>query len=282
MKHRSIKNMVIAAFMGGIVGAILAITIIFFIQTSVYKSPEIFGNVADWISGIGSIVAIIFVYIQIKASQKQMDEQIKASKEQLNIQMDSERENVFQQQRPLFKILKISNISMGGMVDISHDVKSYIHSDTTVFSFANDFKNEISEEIYSKKIGYYDKIFYCFQIRNFSENRMMAVKISLYYQKIQNFEKEVKHSFYIDIIKPDETINIMDNWLFDRNDDKLKKITVTFNTNMRELLNLIFYIDEENMPVYSRKGSYVENKDKGKKEPVQDYDLNNFKESELV
>lgn len=39
------------------------------------KNPNVYGTVADWVSGIGAITAIFFVYIQIKQQSYQHDEQ---------------------------------------------------------------------------------------------------------------------------------------------------------------------------------------------------------------
>lgn len=72
---------------------------------------------------------------------------------------------------------------------------------------------------------------------------------------------------------------MVDDWLFDENDKKLTRIVVTFNTNMRELLSLVFETDDTDIPTYSRDISYIENKDQDDKRP-KDYNLNDFKESD--
>ncbi|WP_419154449.1 hypothetical protein [Weissella bombi] len=57
MKHEKIKTMVISAVVGGVVGGVVVTTFVFLIQAFVYKNPAIFGNVADWFSAFGTIVA---------------------------------------------------------------------------------------------------------------------------------------------------------------------------------------------------------------------------------
>lgn len=56
---------------GGTIGGLLGGALCLFVLALAYDNSEFFGNVADWVSGIGSITAILFVYAQIIQQDKQ-------------------------------------------------------------------------------------------------------------------------------------------------------------------------------------------------------------------
>lgn len=225
-----------------------------------FWKADVFGNVADWISGIGSLIAIVFVYIQIRESRNQLQKQLKA-----------ERERNFQQARPLFKIVKISNVSLDNIREASKEYRNFVYKNTTYSGVTNAILHN-SENSDSKEYDYYF-------LKNISENRMMGVKVDFYFQESNSNDNGVKHFFYIDTIDGDDAINLVDDSLSETKKEKLKKIVVTFNTSMREILSLVFIVDENGIPTYDRELSYIENKDSTDKMP-RDYDLNNFEESD--
>lgn len=53
MRGKNIKGFIIAGISGGVIATIIT----FLVQIFVYKNPEIYGNVADWLSAFGTIVA---------------------------------------------------------------------------------------------------------------------------------------------------------------------------------------------------------------------------------
>lgn len=55
----------------GVAGGLLGLLFLAIIS----NDPEKFGNVADWLSGVGSVIAIFFVYAQIKQQSRISDEQ---------------------------------------------------------------------------------------------------------------------------------------------------------------------------------------------------------------
>lgn len=231
------------------------------------------GNVADWVSGVGSLGAIIFVYIQIRESQRQSEQQIDASRSQLDEQLNAERERGFQQERPLFKILKIDNVSMEDILQNSKTDDYYVPTGTNN-----------GEYIAHSKDGVFDKKnYHYFFLKNISDKRMLGVRV-LFLYKNNISQKDYLHYFYIDTINGDKKVNLFDYFLINGDDKKLNRIEVAFNTNMRELLNVVFEIDGNDTPDYKRSLSYIENKDgKTNKEKIPEfYNLNDFKESEIL
>lgn len=248
----------------------LLVFVFFLIILLSFWKADVFGNVADWISGIGSLIAIVFVYIQIRVSQNQSSEQIKESRNQLQKQLKTERERNFQQARPLFKIVKKSNVSLNDIMVSSDKYRSFVYKGADFVGVTNRILR-YSENQYSKEHDYYF-------LKNISENRMMGVRVEFYFQKPNSTDNGVRHFFYIDTIDGDDAIKLVDDLLLATKEENLKKITVTFNTSMREILSLVFNVDENGIPIYNRKLSYIENKDSSDKMP-RDYDLNNFEES---
>lgn len=238
---------------------LLGVVFLLIILLSFWKA-DVFGNVADWISGIGSLIAIVFVYIQIRESRDQLQKQLK-----------TERERNFQQARPLFKLVKKSNVSLIDIMDSSVKYRSFVYKNTDFGAVTNSILHH-SQNQDSKEHNYYF-------LKNISENRMMGVKVEFSFQKPNSNDNGVRHFFYIDTIDGDDAIKLVDDSLLATKEENLKKITVTFNTSMREILSLVFNVDENGIPTYDRELSYIENKDSTDKMPS-DYDLTNFEESD--
>lgn len=59
----------------GIAGGLLGGALCLIVLALAYNNSEVFGNVADWVSGIGSVVAIYLVYRQIKQQTDQHNEE---------------------------------------------------------------------------------------------------------------------------------------------------------------------------------------------------------------
>lgn len=59
----------------GIIGGLLGGMLCLIILAIAYNNSEVFGNVADWVSGVGSVTAIYFVYRQIKQQTDQHSEE---------------------------------------------------------------------------------------------------------------------------------------------------------------------------------------------------------------
>lgn len=60
---------------GGTIGGLLGGILCLIILAIAYNNSEVFGNVADWLSGVGSVTAIYFVYRQIKQQTDQHGEE---------------------------------------------------------------------------------------------------------------------------------------------------------------------------------------------------------------
>lgn len=65
----------IKPLIGGIIGGLLGGMLCLAILAITYRNSEVFGNVADWVSGLGSVTAIYFVYRQIKQQTDQHNEE---------------------------------------------------------------------------------------------------------------------------------------------------------------------------------------------------------------
>lgn len=251
----------------GLIGSSFGLLILYM----ALKNYNIFGNVADWVSGVGSLVAIIFVYEQIKESQKQSETQIMESRKQLDEQLNAEKERGFQKERPLFKILNMSNVSMQNIVDELDKFVNFVHSDTTIANFLNN----------QNGIPYTEEKYHYFVLKNISDKRMLGVRVLFNYENCLSKEEHT-HYFHIDTIRGDERLILLDEWLFDGSENKLNRIEVAFNTNMRELLNNVFDVNEIDTPIYNPSISYIENKlGKNSDDKIpKGYNLDNFKESD--
>lgn len=277
------RNQFLRGIFYGLLGGVIGLFILFLIS----KNTTLYGNVADWASGLGSIGAIVLVYRQIKESQKQSAEQIEVSKNQLDKQievskkqldkqistsqlqlkeqLEASTERDFRIERPLFKIVRffdidVSKIRRSLCTNILYTVRDPI-------SVWNNIKS-------GKKYEF-------FTLKNISQKIMCGVKIELIY----NNEKYPKSIFYVDYIDGYSAINIFDdlqfvdeNEFFTEKSDGLKEVVVSFNTGVRELLVLQFLAGEDGALVYNKEGAYIENKHKNIQD-APDYNLDNFKES---
>lgn len=68
---------------GIIIGLLIGLFSKYF-RLSIVISGEQFGSVADWVSGIGSVMAILFVYLQLKEQQKEIEMHRKEFEEEKN------------------------------------------------------------------------------------------------------------------------------------------------------------------------------------------------------
>ncbi|MDI6666423.1 hypothetical protein QMA56_01730 [Leuconostoc falkenbergense] len=244
---------------GGVIGLlILAICI---------KNNNFFGNVADWVSGIGSIGAIVIVYRQIKESQKQSADQIEESQKQLEKQLESSIERDFRVERPLFKIVRFTDVKKDALIN---EMSSFGLTYTGKFHY-NYVINNLKEH----------KLYEFYNLKNISQKIMCGVKIELVYEN----DIFPKSDFFIDYIKGYSSVNVFDfmqdvdeKESFLEKSGRLQEIIVSFNTGIRELIVLKFSAGEDNSLVYNKDERYIENKHQNDK-PKPDYNLNNFKES---
>ncbi|QOY97068.1 hypothetical protein IRM63_06095 [Leuconostoc citreum] len=84
-KDSNLTNLIFPAVIGGIIGAALAFILQIIFSNSVYKNPDVYGNIADWVSGIGTIAAII---ISIKITKNQIAADKKKDQENFFLQQD--------------------------------------------------------------------------------------------------------------------------------------------------------------------------------------------------
>ncbi|QHM55703.1 hypothetical protein [Leuconostoc mesenteroides] len=251
----------------GILGGLLGGALYLIVFVIIHRNSEVFGNVADWVSGIGSLFAIIFVYIQIRESQRQSKEQIETSQKQLQEQLKASKESAFQVERPLFKIVRFTDVKK----DILIDKMSFSDATYTGKFHYNYVINNLED----------CKLYEFYTLKNISQKIMCGVKIELIYKD----DIYPKSEFFIDYIVGYSSVNVFD---FRQNVDEkesileksgsLQEMIVSFNTGIRELIALKFTAGESGFLVYNREARYIENKHQNvKPKPV--YDLNNFKES---
>ena len=124
-----------AGLIGGLFGGVLCLIIL----DIVYNNSEVFGNVADWVSGIGAIGAILAVYWQVQ-------KQSRDSKESYN----QEQEFKYSISRPLLK-MSIENLT----IDVPY----------TIY-------NEFDEGV---EVG---KEYWLVRIENLSFKPLMAIEIN--------------------------------------------------------------------------------------------------------
>ena len=162
---------------GGVLGGLLGTFFAYIIFATSDNIPEKYGNLADWLSGIGSIGAILAVWWQSRQEKKL-----------LKLQLENEKEQAFQQKRQLFK-LNINNC------DNTKDKLSYLPMENLKWS--SDLQ----------KITMFDEIVKAqtdvVQISNISDKDLIAVRVIFIYS-----EHEVAR-FNIDSVKPHSQINLI-------------------------------------------------------------------------
>ncbi|WP_195331967.1 hypothetical protein [Weissella cibaria] len=63
MKGKNTRDVIIAGISGGVIATIITLLV----QSVVYRNPKIYGNVADWVSAFGTIVAaVIALYLGLR------------------------------------------------------------------------------------------------------------------------------------------------------------------------------------------------------------------------
>lgn len=102
---RKMSDTIIGAIVGIIIAALLGF-IICFISNG---NAQVYGNVADWLSGIGSIGAILIVFWQVKKQ---------STENQQNYERDQEFK--YKVSRPLLK-MSIENLTINGCETIYND-----------------------------------------------------------------------------------------------------------------------------------------------------------------
>lgn len=255
------------------------------------------GSLADWISGIGSIGAIIFVYFQIKQSQEQFKEQSEQtkeqfkkqlieSKEQLDKQLKNEKENAFRIERPLFKILikRWWNISQMDTSMVGNNIKKYIPLNTSKpkelplnYHSINSLLLPIDNS-YSNYTGLY--------IKNISDKSILAIKCVISIANGTEINETL--AFKIDKMKSDEEVILLlpISLIHAKYRNKNKKVIVYYNTVIREQIRLVFTINSENRLEYTPEEKWMENKNGSWPQLNSEftsldseYDLNDFEES---
>lgn len=276
------------------------------------------GNVADWVSGIGSIGAILAVWWQSRQE-----------KNLLKLQLQNEKEQLFQQRRQLFKIntvklgfskknfylpidntigisdlkkivkipvllksqvdmLEISNISDKELVAV-HVVFLYSNNNSIQFNIDNikshskiNLINLLEDNLYKN----FNDIVHSEVDRGHTDERLLYLLEHIWDNQL---EYDIP-SKSVDIDGYDSLAKKIDH-LFKRSTtleiDKEKEIVVYYMTSIRERIRLVFkqnkdgiyHKKEFNMLEY--KDGWVTKKDQMKFEIFdKEYNLNNFQESE--
>lgn len=237
---------VIVGIVGGLFGGLMGGALGLLVLAIALKNYNAFGNVADWLSGIGTFGAILMVLFQIR----------------------KDKESTFSQSRPFFKINyeveKISQKTNKVYYDNLKDNNSQIKKTSFDYQLI-EIKNispkrmlAVQVTIFAKKINYNHET------------------------KIQ----EKKLEFKIDSITPDESVNLILRNLskvcnfeyaptFEYYD--FDNLTIYFTTELREKIKLIFKKEGESL-IYKK--HFIENK--GDKISEKEYSLNDFKESKIL
>ncbi|MFT9030625.1 MAG: hypothetical protein ABF415_04025 [Leuconostoc pseudomesenteroides] len=204
------------------------------------------GSWADWVSGIGSLGAILMVLFQIKKN----------------------KESDFSQSRPMFKI----NYEVEAINRKKDKVYYDRPSDNNGQMYRGDFNYQCIE---LKNISH--KSMLAVQVS------LYVTEIN-YGEKATKVKRKI--DFKADSVKPDETVNfilknlsktigihqesIPEYYDFD-------EVLIYFTTEMREKIKIIY--QKEGEYLYYKK-SFLENK--GAKIPNEEYTANNFQESKIL
>lgn len=204
------------------------------------------GSWADWVSGIGSLGAILMVLFQIKKN----------------------KESYFSQSRPMFKI----NYEVEAIKRKKDKVYFDRSSDNNGQMYRTDFKYQCLE---LKNIS--RKPMLAVQVS------LYVNKIN-YDEKAPKVKRKI--DFKVDSVKPDESVNFILKNLSKTNgvhQDLIPEyydfdeVLIYFTTEMREKIKIVY--QKEGEYLYYKK-SFLENK--GAKIPNEEYTTNNFQESRLL
>ncbi|MDV3544872.1 hypothetical protein [Leuconostoc falkenbergense] len=204
------------------------------------------GSWADWVSGIGSLGAILMVLFQIKKN----------------------KESDFSQSRPMFKI----NYEVEAIKRKKDKVYYDRPSDNNGQMYRGDFNYQCIE---LKNIS--RKSMLAVQVS------LYVTEIN-YDAKAPKVKRKI--NFKVDSVKPDENVNfILKNLsktigiqqvpIYEYYD--FDEVIIYFTTEMREKIKIIY--QKEGKYLYYKK-SFLENK--GAKIPNEEYTANNFKESRIL
>lgn len=241
MKHKHRTDVKIAVA-GGIIGAVLSIVLQALFLNYVCKKPEVYGNVADWISGIGSLGAIFMVLLQIR----------------------KDKESSFSQARPFFKI----NYKKTDILQINHPF--YYEQEKDLFGVTKkstweyqilQIKNISTMSMMAVQINA--------QVTDIEKN------LRTFNFKIDSIKPNKNVGF---ILK--ELAKLSDGKIVQTKEYyKLNEVDVFFTTELREKIKLVFKYnaDEKSLKYVEH---YLENK--GQKISETEYSINNFNESNLL
>lgn len=231
-----------AGLVGGLFGGVLCLIIL----DIAYNNSEVFGNVADWVSGIGSLGAILMVLFQIKKN----------------------KESGFSQSRPMFKI----NYEIETVNYKKNKVYFDKPSDNNGQMYRTDFKYQCLE---LKNIS--RKSMLAVQVS------LYVTKIN-YDGKTPKVKRKI--DFKVDSVKPDENVNfILKNLSKTIGSNQVPtleyydfdEVLIYLTTEMREKIKIVY--QKEGEYLYYKK-SFLENK--GAKIPNEEYTANNFQESRIL
>lgn len=192
MSKRFLEPIMRCILVGGIVGILDIILLI-----SSADEPEKFGTFADWVGVVASLIATVFIVIQIRQSG-----------EQFNKQVSIETERRYSSVRPL---IQVRNLPYGGRP-------------RQVFIDSNVINSDISyiEAFYNREEDKYQYI----SIENISDNPLIAVNILI------SEKNGAKYSVNVRRIEGYDSQNIdSSKILIDKNFNKVKIDTIktTFN-----------------------------------------------------
>ena len=231
---------------GGILGGLLGSGLGLLVLSLALRNYNVFGNVADWVSGIGSLGAILMVLFQIKKN----------------------KESDFSQSRPIFKI----NYEVEAINRKKDKVYYDRPSDNNGQMHRGDFDYQCIE---LKNISH--KLMLAVQVS-------LCVTKTHYDEKAPKLNRKI--DFKVDSLKPDENVIFILKNLSETNGIHQTRIPeyydfdevlIYFTTEMREKIKFVY--QKEGEYLYYKK-SFLENK--GAKIPNEEYTTNNFQESKIL